>query len=79
MWFLYLMPVLLAPVIWMGIVQAICLLLLVLRETGLVQPREGAEFEGRIYLMSAGLTVVVVLWLYAEVAGITNFLDLMPG
>ena len=79
MWFLYLMPVLLAPVIWMGIVQALLLLLLALSVTGLVQPREGAEFEGQLYLVSAGLTVIAVLWLYAEVAGITNFLDLMPG
>jgi len=61
-----------------GARSALLLLSAALSATSLVQMQKGAEFERRIYLISAGLTVVVVLWLYAEIAGITNYLDLMP-
>lgn len=72
---MWIMPIVAAPLIWLGVGQTLVILIWVLSLFGLVAEPEGAEFEARLHLVSAGATALIVLMLYGEILGFTDFIE----
>ena len=73
--FAFLFPIISAPLIWLGVAHALIVLIWALSLVGLVDMPEGTEFEARLHLTSAGATLLIVLMLYSELLGLSDFIE----